>query len=42
MLDLHTLEWVLSTSVELQNKIWDLREAIQTEIEKQKEDVRET
>ena len=37
MLDLHTLEWILSTSTELQNKIWDLREAIHAEIEKIKE-----
>lgn len=41
MLDLNTLKWVLSISTELQNKIWDLREAIHTEIEKQKEDGKE-
>lgn len=34
MLDKQTLEWVLSTSAELQNKIWDLREAIHIELEK--------
>lgn len=34
MLDINTLEWVLSTSTELQNKIWDLREAIHAEIDK--------
>jgi len=31
---IETLEWVLQQADELQNKIWDLREVIHTEIEK--------
>jgi hypothetical protein len=38
MLDKFTLEWVLKTSDELQNKIWDLREVINVEIDKINED----
>lgn len=41
MLDKFTLEWVLSTSTELQNKIWDLREVIHTEIDKINENGKE-
>lgn len=33
-LDIETLKWVLQQADELQNKIWDLREVIHTEIEK--------
>jgi len=38
MLDKLTLEWVLKTSTELQNKIWDLREVINVEIDKINDD----
>lgn len=36
-LDIKTLQWVLSKSQDLQNKIWDLRETIQETIETIKE-----
>ena len=35
--DIETLQWVLQKASELNNKIWDLREAIHEEIETQKE-----
>ena len=34
-LDIKTLLWVLQKDAELQHKIWDLREEIQDEIQKQ-------
>lgn len=37
-LDLNTLEWVLKQSSELNNRIWDLREEIQNQIQIIKED----
>ena len=35
--DIETLKWVLEKASELNNKIWDLREAIHEEIETQKQ-----